>query len=146
MAAMVGVAGQDATGPVYLFAQHRPDQHMRPGQRTERQGEIGPLQDGRRKAVGAADHEGEIPCTGVLPAADPCRQRLAVQWLSAGIECHCDGAVRHRGQQQVALAPAALITTAATTVLDLFQMYRPGMARGIVRIQRCARIPPGPTA
>ena len=39
--AMIGVAGQDRRHPVELLPQHHPHQLMRPGQRTERQHQIG---------------------------------------------------------------------------------------------------------
>ena len=80
---MVGRSRQDGHGAVDLFGQHHADEGVGPGLDAEGEGLVGSGEHLGGQAVGAADHQHELPDAVVAKARDPGgegarRMRLAV--------------------------------------------------------------------
>lgn len=65
---MIGMVGEDASRPKQLLGQHRPDEHVRPGRRPEREEEVGAIAQRLVMAIGCADQKAHLAPAGVAPA------------------------------------------------------------------------------
>jgi hypothetical protein len=69
--AVIGRPREDGGGAIDLLGQHGARQGVRPGLRSQRQGFVRGLEDGRVEAVGAADDEGDLSHAVVAQARQP---------------------------------------------------------------------------
>ena len=86
-------------------------------------------------AVRAADEEGDLGHRLVAPAFHAAGEGRAVQNLAATIECHDDGFVRNRAEQQFAFALHQLGGRQLLLLLELAERERPADAAGIVLVE-----------
>src|SRR5260370_10359358 len=86
--AVIGMAGQNGRGPIYLFQKHDADHLMRPGRRAERNAQFSLALQIGRKSVRAADCENSICASLIAPATEMAVKRGAIDVLAALVERH----------------------------------------------------------
>src|SRR3954462_3780688 len=96
--AMVRVAESNGLGTVQLLRQHGTDQEMRPGQRAERQHEVGEVNNRLIPTLGPANQKTDRP-RQFDPMPQLARQRLAAEGAAAQVERHGKSVARQGTEQ-----------------------------------------------